>query len=289
MKTVLISFIYLAVSLLILIFARFIFKKFVKYDLTEEAKSCNATAIVPYGGFLFGMVFILAAAYSGNSVNAFYIDLLTYIGYSILGLCLMIFSGWIVEKTVLYKFNNVDEIVRDRNMGTAAVHFGIYVASGLIISACIAGDNQSVNNLKYYGFISTIVYYCLGILFLTFFTKLYDIMTPFSLLEEIEKDNVAVGVAFGGNIIAIGIILMKATLGDVGTWQHGLLLYFIDLSAIILILPCVRYVLDKFIVQSIKIGEEIKNNNIAAGFTEAFAIICFALLIFFIIDFVNMV
>ena len=59
MKTVLISFIYLAVSLLILIFARFIFKKFVKYDLTEEAKSCNATAIVPYGGFLFGMVFII--------------------------------------------------------------------------------------------------------------------------------------------------------------------------------------------------------------------------------------
>ena len=77
MKTVLISFVFLAISCLILLFARFIFKKFVKYDLTEQAKSCNATAIVPYGGFLFGIVFILAAAYSGNSSNAFYMDLLT--------------------------------------------------------------------------------------------------------------------------------------------------------------------------------------------------------------------
>ncbi len=126
-------------------------------------------------------------------------------------------------------------------------------------------------------------------IFLILFAKIYDLLTPYELLKEIEEDNVAVGVAFAGNIIAIGLILMRATIGDVGTWQHGLLLYFIDLTAIVLLLPSIAFILDRMIVRAINIKQEIKDNNIAAGLGEAFVIICFALLIFFMVDFVNIV
>ena len=112
-------------------------------------------------------------------------------------------------------------------------------------------------------------------------------MTPYSLLGEIEADNVAVGVAFGGNLIAIGLILMKATIGDIGTWQQSMILYFIDLSAIILLLPSVRFLLDRLIVRELNITKEIKKNNVAAGLGEALVLISFALLIFFMVDFVN--
>ena len=125
-------------------------------------------------------------------------------------------------------------------------------------------------------------------IFLILFAKLYDMLTPYSLLGEIEADNVAVGVAFGGNLIAIGLILMRATIGDIGTWQQGLILYFIDLSAIILLLPSVRFLLDRLIVKEINITKEIKHNNVAAGLGEAVVLIAFALLIFFMVDFVNM-
>ena len=82
--------------------------------------------------------------------------------FAIIGIILMILSGKLVEKAILYKFNNEDEIVRDRNIGTAAVYFGIYLASGLIISACVMGDSL-ISQSKLYNLTSTLIYYVLGV------------------------------------------------------------------------------------------------------------------------------
>ena len=284
--SILSSLIYIFVSCLVLVFAKWIYTKCIKYDMYAEVKKGNVTAIVPYCGFLLGNAAVLVGAFVGDSLLSFKADLLYYIAYAFLGIAMMLFSGFICEKAILHKFNNVDEIVRDRNLGTAAVYFGIYLASGLIIAACVTGETLVVHG-KMYGILSSVVYYVLGMIFLVLFSKIYDKLTPYNLLKEIEEDNVAVGLAFAGNIIAIGLILMRATIGDVGTWQHGLILYFIDLTAIVLLLPSISFILDKMIVKSINIKQEIKLNNIAAGLGEAFVIVVFALIIFFMVDFVN--
>lgn len=281
------SLIYLIVSCSMLIFSKWLFMRFAKYNMYEEIKKGNVTGIIPYLGFLLGVCAIQIGAFVGPSNTLFRYEILSYIMYSLMGSFLMIFSGYVVEKAILHKFSNVDEIVRDRNIGTAAVHFGMYLASGLIISACVTGETIVAHG-RCYGVISTLIYYVMGMIFLILFAKLYDMLTPYSLLGEIEADNVAVGVAFGGNLIAIGLILMRATIGDIGTWQQGLILYFIDLSAIILLLPSVRFLLDRLIVKEINITKEIKHNNVAAGLGEAVVLIAFALLIFFMVDFVNM-
>ncbi len=286
MNPIFTSLIYLIVSCSMLIFSKWLFMRFAKYDMYEEIKKGNVTGIIPYLGFLLGVCAIQIGAFVGPSNTLFRYEILSYIMYSLMGSGLMIFSGYVVEKAILHKFNNVDEIVRDRNIGTAAVHFGMYLASGLIISACVTGETIVAHG-RCYGVISTLVYYVMGMIFLILFAKLYDMLTPYSLLGEIEADNVAVGVAFGGNLIAIGLILMRATIGDIGTWQQGLILYFIDLSAIILLLPSVRFLLDRLIVKEINITKEIKNNNVAAGLGEAVVLVAFALLIFFMVDFVN--
>ncbi|MGN0018144.1 MAG: DUF350 domain-containing protein [Candidatus Gastranaerophilaceae bacterium] len=282
------SLCYILISCILLMFAKWLFKKAIKYDMYEEIKKGNITGIVPYCGFLFGNVAILIGAFVGPDSATFLFDLAYYIVYALIGICLMIFSGYITEKAILHKFNNVDEIVRDRNLGTAAVHFGIYVASGLIISACVTGETLATHG-KMYGLISSFVYYAMGAVFLILFSKIHDMLTPYSLLKEIEEDNVAVGISFAGHIIAIGIILMRASIGDVGTWQHGIITYFIDLSAIILLLPFIRILLDRIIVKNINIAQEVKGNNIAAGFGEAVVIVGFALLLFFMVDFVNII
>lgn len=287
MNPIFTSLIYLIVSCSMLIFSKWLFMRFAKYNMYEEIKKGNVTGIIPYLGFLLGVCAIQIGAFVGPSNTLFRYEILSYIMYSLMGSFLMIFSGYVVEKAILHKFSNVDEIVRDRNIGTAAVHFGMYLASGLIISACITGETIVAHG-RCYGVISTLIYYVMGMIFLILFAKLYDMLTPYSLLGEIEADNVAVGVAFGGNLIAIGLILMRATIGDIGTWQQGLILYFIDLSAIILLLPSVRFLLDRLIVKEINITKEIKHNNVAAGLGEAVVLIAFALLIFFMVDFVNM-
>ncbi|RAI11779.1 MAG: hypothetical protein DKM24_04250 [Candidatus Melainabacteria bacterium] len=287
MNPIFTSLIYLIVSCSMLIFSKWLFMRFAKYNMYEEIKKGNVTGIIPYLGFLLGVCAIQIGAFVGPSNTLFRYEILSYIMYSLMGSFLMIFSGYVVEKAILHKFSNVDEIVRDRNIGTAAVHFGMYLASGLIISACVTGETIVAHG-RCYGVISTLIYYVMGMIFLILFAKLYDMLTPYSLLGEIEADNVAVGVAFGGNLIAIGLILMRATIGDIGTWQQGLILYFIDLSAIILLLPSVRFLLDRLIVKEINITKEIKHNNVAAGLGEAVVLIAFALLIFFMVDFVNM-
>ncbi len=287
MNPIFTSLIYLIVSCSMLIFSKWLFMRFAKYNMYEEIKKGNVTGIIPYLGFLLGVCAIQIGAFVGPSNTLFRYEILSYIMYSLMGSFLMIFSGYVVEKAILHKFSNVDEIVRDRNIGTAAVHFGMYLASGLIISACVTGETIVAHG-RCYGVISTLIYYIMGMIFLILFAKLYDMLTPYSLLGEIEADNVAVGVAFGGNLIAIGLILMRATIGDIGTWQQGLILYFIDLSAIILLLPSVRFLLDRLIVKEINITKEIKHNNVAAGLGEAVVLIAFALLIFFMVDFVNM-
>ena len=287
MNPIFTSLVYLIVSCSMLIFSKWLFMRFAKYDMYEEIKKGNVTGIIPYLGFLLGVCAIQIGAFVGPSNTLFRYEILSYIMYSLMGSFLMIFSGYVVEKAILHKFSNVDEIVRDRNIGTAAVHFGMYLASGLIISACVTGETIVAHG-RCYGVISTLIYYVMGMIFLILFAKLYDMLTPYSLLGEIEADNVAVGVAFGGNLIAIGLILMRATIGDIGTWQQGLILYFIDLSAIILLLPSVRFLLDRLIVKEINITKEIKHNNVAAGLGEAVVLIAFALLIFFMVDFVNM-
>lgn len=286
MNPIFTSLVYIIVSCSMLIFSKWLFMRFAKYNMYEEIKKGNVTGIIPYLGFLLGVCAIQIGAFVGPSNTLFRYEILSYIMYSLMGSFLMIFSGYVVEKAILHKFNNVDEIVRDRNIGTAAVHFGMYLASGLIISACVTGETIVAHG-RCYGVISTLVYYVMGMIFLILFAKLYDMLTPYSLLGEIEADNVAVGVAFCGNLIAIGLILMRATIGDIGTWQQGLILYFIDLSAIILLLPSVRFLLDRLIVKEINITKEIKHNNVAAGLGEAVVLIAFALLIFFMVDFVN--
>lgn len=277
MNPILTSIIYLAISCIMLYLSKFMFDKFSLFKPEKELCECNYTAIIAFCGYMLGIAFILVGAFVGPSASSFKMDLLMYVAYALVGIVLMTISGFTTRKIMLNRFDNAKELLQDKNIGTAAVYFGFYIASGLIIAACVNGE--------FGGVLSSIFYYVLSVCFMFIFLRIYDFLTPYSVHEELENDNHAVGIALAGNIIAIGIILMKATLGDVEGWKNSLLTYFVDLSAIMLMLPVVRFILGNFIVKAINLNKEIKENNIAAGLVEFTGIVCFALLIFFMVDF----
>ena len=279
MNPVLSSLIYVFISCIMLIISKFLFDKIAPFKVEEQIKEKNPTPIIAFCGYLVGIAFVLIGAFVGPSTQSFKYDLLMYVLYALLGIVLVNLSGFITDKIMFNKFSTAKEMIEDKNIGTAAVHAGFYLATGLIVAACVNGE--------YGGLLSSIVYYILGMIFLFIFLKIYDLTTPYSVHEELEKDNYAVGIALAGNIIAIGLILMKATLGDVSDWQRGAVLYFVDLASIILLLPGVRYILGNVIVKNINTA--IKENNVSAGLIEFVGIICFALIIFFMVDFSAMV
>ena len=271
------SIIYLAVSCIMLFLSKFMFDKFSLFKPEKEVKDGNYTAIIAFCGYMIGMAFILVGAFVGPGAKSFRLDLIMYMAYAIVGIILMTLSGFVTRKIMLNRFDNAKELLQDKNIGTAAVYFGFYVAHGLIIAACVNGEVG--------GILSSVFYYILSVCFMFIFLRIYDWLTPYSIHDELENDNYAVGIALAGNIIAIGIILMKATLGDVAGWKSSLITFFIDLSAILLMLPTVRFILGNFIVKVIDINKEIKKNNVAAGLIEFTCITCFALLVFFMVDF----
>lgn len=277
MHPILTSLIYIAVSCVMLFLARVLFDKFSPFKVEEQVKEKNATALLAFAGYMLGIVCVFAGAFIGPEAGLFRVDLLLYISYAIVGILLMTLSGYIADKILLNKFDCKKEILEDKNIGTAAVYFAVYLATGLIASACVTGE--------YGGVLSSIVYYILGIFFMVLFIKLYDVLTPYSIHEELEKDNYAVGIALGGNIIAMGLILMKATIGDAMTLTENIALYAVDLAAIFLLLPVVRFILCNFIIRHVDINKEIKENNVAAGVLEFASIVCFAIIVFFMADF----
>ena len=253
------------------------FDRFSLFQPEKEVKKANYTAIIAFCGYMTGVAFILVGAFAGPSGKSFRMDLAMYIAYAIVGIILMTVSGFVTRKIMLNRFDNAKELLQDKNIGTSAVYFGFYVAHGLIIAACVNGE--------FGGILSSIFYYVLSVCFMFLFLRLYDYFVPYSIHEELENDNYAVGIALAGNIIAIGLILMKATLGDMDSWKSSLITYFIDLSAIFLLLPVVRFVLRNFIVKAININKELKIIMFFAGLIEFTCITCFALLVFFMVDF----
>lgn len=277
MSEVISSLIYVLASCVMLYISKILFDKISIFKSEEQVKEGNATPIIAFAGYLLGITFVLAGAFVGPSAASFKLDLLLYLTYASVGIALMSTSGFVVKRVLLCKFECKKELLEDKNIGVAAVYFAVYVATGLIASACVNGE--------YGGVLSSVVYYLAGVFFMFLFLKVYDWITPYSIHEELEKDNYAAGIALAGNIIAMGIILMKATLGDMTSIKSNVITYLIDLTAIFLLLPSVRFILGNLIVRSVNINQEIQKNNVAAGLVEFTSIICFAIIVFFMVDF----
>jgi uncharacterized membrane protein YjfL (UPF0719 family) len=260
-----------------LFISKLLFDRLSIFKSQEQVKEGNWAPIIAFVGYLLGITFVLAGAYVGPAATSFKLDLVLYIAYAVLGIALMSVSGVVIDKIMLSKLDCKKELLEDKNIGTAAVYFGTYVAVGLIAAACVNGE--------YGGLLSSIVYYIAGLFFIGLFIKFYNLKTPYCIHDELEKDNYAVGIALAGNIIAMGIILMKATLGDMTSVKVNIAVYFADLAAIFLLLPAARFVLGNIIVRHVNLSSEIKNGNVAAGLLEFASIICFAIIIFFMVDF----
>jgi len=269
-------------SLLLLFMIIMLLSKMVNDWLTpfsvddELTQKDNVAFAVSIGGYFVATTIVYVGALIGPSKGIFQ-DLVAVGGYSILGIILLNLSRYINDKCILYKFSNVKEIITDQNAGTGAVQFGSYIASGLIVAGAINGEGG--------GILTALAFFFLGQLALVLFTRVYNIITPFDVHEEIEKDNVAAGVAFGGALIALGVILMKGASGNFVGWSHNLKSFGLDALLIFILLPIVRIFFDKIIIPKSDLNHEIKNDkNLGAGILEALVMISFAVILYFVMS-----
>ncbi len=119
----------------------------------------------------------------------------------------------------------------------------------------------------------------------------YNSITSFNIHEEIEKDNVAAGIAFSGALISMGIIVGLAAEGDFISWQQNISNFVLYALAGLVALPFIRFLTDWLLLPGVKLSDEIiglrpdksieeRGPKTGAAYIEAFSYIAGAFIIF---------
>jgi uncharacterized membrane protein YjfL (UPF0719 family) len=233
-------------------------------ELVKKDNLAMATAIV---GYYFGLIIALGGVLSSESAGLM-IDLFEIFFYGIISILLMILSIKLNDRLILSSFDNTKEIITDQNVGTGVVEAANHIAVGMIIAGAMSGD--------YGGYGTALTFWLLGQTVLIVTGIIYRQILPFNLHEEIEKDNVAVGIAFAGVLIAIGNIIRIGSTGDFISWEENLSTFFGFVIFGLVLVPILRWLTDKVLLPGENLTDELINQtkpNIGAGLMEAFAYI----------------
>lgn len=260
---------YLVLATILLFAAKYVNDFLTPYLIDVElAKRDNVALAVSFCGYVAGVAIIFIGALIGPTTELVP-DLMRTGGWALAGIFLLNLSRVINDRVLLPRFSNVKEIIEDQNAGVGAVQAGGYIASALIVAGSIHGEGG--------GFLSMLAFYAAGQVALFVFTWIYDRITPYDLHAELEADNVAAGVAFGGGLVAIGLVLMHACAGNFVGWGANFKQFGLEALLILLLLPMVRWFLDKAILARLDLNHEIaQDRNLGAALLESTVMISFA-------------
>ncbi len=276
---------YLLEAFVLLYIAKLVYSKiFRKVDLKAELYARNNYALaVAVSGYFFGICLALGGALVGQS-QGWQADLIAIGLYGILAIVLMLIAGFLCEKILLPSFSNTKEIIEDQNLGTAFVEAGMHIANGLIVLAIVNGDYSGwLVGLQVFamdvgfGFValgplvSGIAFWLLAQVVLIVAGRLYEMITPHSIHDELERDNAAVGLAFAGLLVGMGNIISIAVAGDYSGWQVGLQVFAMKVGFGFVALYGIHKLTDVILAPGISLGrEQVKQQpNVGAGLIEA--------------------
>lgn len=242
----------------------------VNRELVDNDNVAFSTSMV---GYYAGLVTALGGAIIGPS-NGMINDLINIGIYGFLAIILLNISAKINDKFIFSGFFMSKEILTDRNLGTGIIEAANYFSTGLIIHGAVTGQGG--------GIITAVVFWAVAQVLFFLAAKVYNLITPYNIHEEIEKDNVAVGVGYAGALIAIAFLIKTGIKGDFESWYDHFLTLGIDVSIGFVFLPIARFLTDKILLPTRNLTDEIVNQehpNVGAALVEAFAYIGGAVLI----------
>jgi uncharacterized membrane protein YjfL (UPF0719 family) len=257
-----------------------------EYDLNKEmVENDNPAVSLAVTGYYAGLVLSIGAAVVGPSAGLAS-DVMDILIYGVLSIVLLNVSSFLCDWVILARFKIRDELIRDRNQGTGAVIFGVLVASGFVIFGSVSGSGGTVW--------TAMGFWILGQVLLVVAALVYNLITPFDVHKEIEKDNVAAGIAFAGALIAIGIVVGLAAEGDFVSWRENVPAFIAYAGIGLVSLPFLRLLTDRLLLPGVKLSDEIiglrpdkskekRGPNVGAAYVEAFAYIAGAFIIYWCI------
>ena len=183
--------------------------------------------------------------------------------------------GWLGRTVVVGRLGLIRELSSDRNAGLGAVMAGYLIASGLLIHGVLAGQGG--------GWLSTLVFLALAQGVLLAVGPIYGLVVGYGLRDQLRKDNIAAGLAYGGCLIGIGTILGQVLGGEFVTWGQSLMEFAVYAIGGLIGLPLVRWLADLILAPGVKFNREIASEdavpNLAAGMIEGVSYVAAGLLV----------
>ncbi len=264
---------YLAFAVIFLLIGKKFFDLLTPYSVNIQLTHKDNVAVgVLVIGFLLGLTCIICGVFVGDGPEepsfAVFLNELIEVGlYGLLGMVLLFVAGIINDKVVLRQFSNQKEIVDSGNVAVAVIMAATYVGSALMIAGGIRGC---------IGVQSMLISFGVGQIALTLFAGVYQLMTRYDDQKELgEKQNVAAALAYGGNLVAYGLILMRGLSMDQyqlegWTWQDRLIHagYYAVVGGVLLVVT--RIINDILFLPKAKLSKEIvEDRNLNAGLMAA--------------------
>ena len=281
--------VFVALGLVVLALAKLARDLVTHYSIDEEVtQNQNLAVALRLSGYFTGVVLVfLGALYQplllveegGFGFDlAFWQEVLRVFLYSLAGIVALNLVRPLMDHVILYKFSIEEEIVKGQNIGVGAADFGLYVATGLLIAGAVAGEGVSSEVTTA---LVTLAFFGMGLAFLVAFSVFYQITTPYDIHSEIEGNNTAVGIALGGNLIAIGLVMFKAEFGDFVGWGESIAA-FLTLGVIgFVFLYVLRLLIDLLLLPTIRVSSALgAGRNIGVAFVESSVVIASALILF---------
>jgi len=259
------SLVYLAACFAIFVVGHLVFILFrrgysIKGELVEKDNAAFALVLC---GYYLGLTFSIGGVIAGPSAGMEE-DLIDILVYGPLAILLLNLSALINDRFILSEFDIRKEILQDQNCGTGVVEFAVFVATGLNIFGALYGQGGSI--------FTGIIFWALGQTVLVLVGKYYNLITKYNIHEQIEKDNVAVGIGFAGALIAIGNLLRAASAEHFISWGENLTTFFLFMVVGLILLPCTRILTDRILLPSRSLANELVDQekpNQGAAFLEA--------------------
>ena len=277
--------VYVGIGLVILGIGKLVQDFLTPYKINDQLRTKDNVALaLSITGYYLGIVIVfLGAVYQPVALiidgglgftTDYWKDVLEVFLTSLVGVAVLNIARIAVDKLVLYQFSTEKEIIEDQNAGTGAVEAAVYVAVGLVIAGSVAGEGGGPE--------TSAAFAALGLVTLVLYTLFYQRTTSFDVHDEIERDNVAVGVALAGNLIAIGIVVLKAVFGDFTNWEDALASFFTFAVFGFGLLLAMRLVVDYAMFPRVKVADELaKDRNLGVAFIQGSVLVGASLILFF--------
>ena len=267
------------------------------YRVNEEVVTkANLAVALRLSGYLIAVILVflgvlyqpltggLATFEAANAADGFGFnrefgeEVLRVFLYSLGGIVALNLVRVLFDRLILYKFHLEKEVVEDQNVGAGAAEFGMYVATGLLIAGAVAG-NTGGGEVE--AALVALAFFGMGLVLLTAFALFYEFTTPFSIHDEIERDNPAVGIAFGGNLIAIGLVTLKAVFGGFAGWGESIAAFLTFGVLGFALLYVMRLLIDLLLLPTVKVSQALSSQrNVGVAFVESAVVISSAMILF---------